>query len=344
MPLREAQPPLHIEEEPVLLRLSMSRSLSLAPLATARAAKHRFFVARRSATAAADALAFRVGRRDALRRAAEEITLPPLPAAGRDEIWGIAMVRNEADVLEDTLAQLASQGVDRVLCVDNGSTDSTRDVLASAARDLPVIVGHDSWTAFEQSAKMTVLADAARRAGAAWVLPFDADERWMGQGGSIADVLRGTAAPIVVAELVNAFPDPVHNGAWRLDPMAHHDPKMAFRPMRGTVIGMGNHRVMRPGDIVPGLGIVHLPWRSFEQFQAKVERGSRALAAADLNSDAGWHWRRLGSMDESELRAAWHGMLSGKKIPENAWQPGDVTVPFSVTDSIHWDDIVAARR
>lgn len=322
----------------------MSRTFPAAPLATARAVKHRFFVARRSATAATDALAFRVHRRGALRRAAGEISLPPLPSASRGEIWGIAMVRNEADVLEDTLAQLASQGVDRILCVDNGSTDATRDVLASAARDLPVIVGHDSWTAFEQSAKMTVLADAARRAGATWVLPFDADERWMGQGGSIADVLRSTAAPIVVAELVNAFPDPLQDGAWRLDPTAHHDPKMAFRPVRGTVIGMGNHRVMRPGDIVPGLGIVHLPWRSFEQFRAKVEHGSRALAAADLNVDAGWHWRHLGAMDESELRAAWHGMLSGKKIPENAWQPGDVTVPFSVTDSIHWDDIVAARR
>ena len=90
------------------------------------------------------------------------------------------MVRNEADVLEDILAQLASPGVDRVLRVDNGSTDSTRDVLAYVARDLPVIIGHDSWTASEQSAKITVLADAARRASASWVLPVGADERWMG--------------------------------------------------------------------------------------------------------------------------------------------------------------------
>lgn len=254
------------------------------------------------------------------------------------------MVRNEADVLEDTLAQLVSQGVDRILCVDNGSTDATRDVLSSAARDYPVIVGHDSWTAFEQSAKMTVLADAARRAGAAWVLPFDADERWMGQGGPIADVLRSTEAPIVVAELVNAFPDPVQDGAWRLDPAAHHDPKIAFRPMRGAVIGMGNHRVMRPGDIAPGLGIVHLPWRSFEQFRAKVEHGSRALAAAELDADAGWHWRRLGTMDESELSAVWRRMLSGEKIPENAWQPGATTVPFSIDGMLQWEDVIAARR
>lgn len=313
-------------------------------LTTARAAKHRLFVARRSAAAASDAVAFRVRRRDALRRAGDEISLPPLPTAGRGEIWGIAMVRNEADVLEDTLSQLAAQGVDRILCVDNGSTDATRDVLASAARDLPVIVGHDSWTAFEQSAKMTVLADAARRAGAAWVLPFDADERWMGQDGLIADVLRSTAAPIVVAELVNAFPDPAQEGAWNLDPTPHHDPKIAFRPLRGAVIGMGNHRVMRPGNIVSGLGIVHLPWRSFEQFRAKVEHGSRALAAAELGADAGWHWRRLGSMDESELRTAWLRMLSGEKIPENAWQPGAETVPFSVAGSLSWGDVILARQ
>lgn len=322
----------------------MSALPSFDPLATARAAKHRLFVARRSAAAASDAVTFRVRRRDALRRAATGITLPPLPTAGRGEIWGIAMVRNEADVLEGTVTQLASQGVDRVLCVDNGSTDATRDVLASAARDLPLIVGHDSWTAFEQSAKMTVLADAARRAGASWVLPFDADERWMGQGGSVADVLRGTAAPIVLAELVNAFPDPLQDGAWRLDPTAHHDPKMAFRPMRGTVIGMGNHRVMRPGDIVPGLGIVHLPWRSFEQFRAKVEHGSRALAATQLSPEAGWHWRRLGEMDETHLRAAWQGMLSGERIPENAWQPGAATVPFPVAGILKWNDVEAARK
>jgi hypothetical protein len=314
------------------------------PLSLARTAKHRAFVSRRSARAASEAASFRVRRRASLRRAAQEIRFLRVPRAGAEEVWGIAMVRNEQDVIAGTIEQLLSEGVDRLLIVDNGSTDGTRDLLAELAALYPVVLGDDLWPAYEQSAKMTVLSDIARGAGARWVVPFDADERWMGKAGPLAEVLRASPLPIVQAELVNAFPDPLQSGEWRLDPAPHHDPKIAFRPLPGTVVGMGNHRALRPGDIGTGLGIVHLPWRSFEQFSSKVSEGAARLAAADADSESGWHWRRLGAMDDTSLRTAWEDLLAGRPVPENAWQPTSPTVPFVFDGALLWQDVQDARR
>lgn len=56
-------------------------------------------------------------------------------------------------------------------------------------------------------------------------------------------------------------------------------------------------RVLRSSS----LSVRHFPCRGVEQFCRKARNGARALAATDLGSDNGWHWRAWGQLDEQEL-------------------------------------------
>src|SRR5690242_16616279 len=96
--------------------------------------------------------------------------------------FAVAMVKDEADIVADTV-EATLREVDAMIVADNGSTDGTREILA----DLPVTVIDDPDPAYYQSVKMTELAAQAADAGADWVLPIDADERWYSPHGRIAD-------------------------------------------------------------------------------------------------------------------------------------------------------------
>ena len=112
-------------------------------------------------------------RRQAL--VARRMEMPNLPRRRRriGEVWGVAMVRDELDVIGTTLDHLLSQGVDRVLVADTGSVDGTRELLEERARDDDrVLVGVDPIVAYYQAEKMTWLAHRAWRAG---VFPNAAD-------------------------------------------------------------------------------------------------------------------------------------------------------------------------
>ena len=120
----------------------------------------------------------------------------------------------------------------------------------------------DAEPAYLQSAKITLLAEAAASAGAKWIIPFDADELWYGSRSTLAETLSSARAPIARAVVHNAFPSPDGGDGLRLDQSPHYDDKVAFRPFPGVVVAMGNHEVSRPGRSESSLRILHRPWRS----------------------------------------------------------------------------------
>ena len=95
-------------------------------------------------------------------------------------IFAITMVRNEMPLLPLTLANLLTQGVDRVLVADHNSTDDTLNWLlcAEAADSRITVIAHET-QAYNQAAVISSLARIAAASGAAWILPFDADEFWI---------------------------------------------------------------------------------------------------------------------------------------------------------------------
>ena len=106
-------------------------------------------------------------------------------------IVAVTMVRDEADVIGPVLANLYAQGVDHIIAADNLSTDRTRSILEQHDR-LTII--DDPEPGYYQATKMTRLARQAHDMGADWVLPFDADEVWYAEGGTIAQALDTVTA------------------------------------------------------------------------------------------------------------------------------------------------------
>lgn len=215
-------------------------------------------------------------------------------------VAGIAMVKNEIDVIKTVIPHMLTQ-VDFCLVADNGSTDGTFEYLeehASVEARLHLLVDDDP--AYYQSRKMTALAFQARDLGGSWVVPFDADEIWYSPFGTIAEVLAGQPHHLVATAKLY---DHVRTG---LD-VGHGIPDIGWRrrdavPLKkvacqvrdGLVIEQGNHGAGY--DFIPepidGLLVVrHFPYRSREQMVRKAVQGGAALQLTDLPEASGAHWR-----------------------------------------------------
>lgn len=264
-------------------------------------------------------------------------TLPPLPRV--QGIWGIAMVKNEADVIEQTVKHLLDQGLDHILIVDNGSEDKTVEILHDLARTHPISIGTDNEPAYYQSEKMTWLADKAKEHGATWIVPFDADEFWFGTAGSLASALAVAREPILEALIYNQFPQP--DGAWKVDATPHQEAKICFKPNRPFVVAMGNHSLIGPGKTgTSKIAILHRPWRSFEQFSRKIRQGAASLNLTDLQESLGYHWRSMGEASDSELQEVWSRLIQGQQIPEAlAWKPQGELLDMSQDLPPHWSNM-----
>lgn len=219
-------------------------------------------------------------------------------------VVGVAMVRDEADVIEGTLRHMADE-VDWLLVADNNSVDGTGEILQQLRRELPLQWVDDPEPAYYQSAKMTALAEKAAADGATWIVPFDADELWYAPH-RLADVLAGQVEPIAYARLFNHLAtgldgndrDPFRSMVYR-QPEPAPLVKVAFRWEPGAVIAQGNHDVQLPsGHLgVPSLEIRHFPARSSAQWTRKGLNGSAAYrAAVDLPETDGAHWRAYGQL------------------------------------------------
>jgi hypothetical protein len=235
------------------------------------------------------------------------------PRRRTGEVWAVGLVRDEADVIGPTIAHLVAEGVDHVLVADNGSVDGTRDLLADLAGELHVTVVDDLLPAHHQGVKVTRLARCAARAGAAWVVPFDADELWYSpHGRPLATALRSAdpAVQVAVAPMWNHVmtddDDPTEaNPYLRLRTrLAVPLPvvKVAFRAHPWARVVPGNHNVRCPeGARSPLLAIRHVPYRSPEQIERKHRNGLAALQHDGIPDHIGLHWRELGALSPEQM-------------------------------------------
>ena len=93
------------------------------------------------------------------------------------KVVGVAMVRNEADIIE-TFVRYHLQFCDQLILTDHQSSDGCTEILeAMAADDTRLLVLHDRRSGLFQREVMTrTMRTAARELRADWVLPLDGDE------------------------------------------------------------------------------------------------------------------------------------------------------------------------
>lgn len=237
-----------------------------------------------------------------------EATSPLLVAA-------VGMVRDEEDIVEGTLRHLLDQGVGLIIVADNLSTDSTPAILARLTREDPrIVVVQDNDPAYRQSEKMTALARRAMEAGAAWIVPFDADERFYSYGEeTVAAFLGRTTDDIVSVDVFEYVPTPLDNPQ-EPDPvqrMLHREPKaggrkVVFRACPAAVVAMGNHDVTgHSGKRGRGLFLRHYSFRSERQFIRKVRTGASAVRLAGEAAACVDHWAALDCLSDEALSRSW---------------------------------------
>ena len=270
--------------------------------------------------------------------------VPALPRrrTGAGSVWAVGLAKNEADILGHTLRHLLDQGVAGVIIADNLSEDGTGEVIRQAALDPRVHAGEDRERAFYQGRKTSYLAHLAWRAGADWVIPFDADEHWYAEGCSLGDFFRDADADVVRCSSRAAYPVNVEDSlalgtgaAVQVQRLALGITKVAFRARRWVRVGEGNHTVdIRDPRRIDGLHLLHYQYRSLDQLVRKVTSGTAGLdAAGGLDEDVGLHWREQARLTRREQEARWRAFVAGELDDEGSTTRSGRVV---VTDPTTW--------
>lgn len=252
-------------------------------------------------------------------------------------VFGVMIVRNEADIIGLNVRYHLMHGIDRLLIVDNGSSDGTDRVLRELSKDRRV-----QWASspgpFRQAAMTTELVREAYLQGAEWVLPIDADEFWWAPRGNLRAVLTTSAAGALQVQgvdfiqrrdVISASPEALLSMTRRVShPVGTLEQgqdlvesrKYAFvevkRPTKwisratlGLQIAPGNHKVeglsAQPADTDEIIRL-HAPLRARSIFEAQVEHGRRVEAVPE-RKDQAWHvrrWMRIAEAGQLDLEWA----------------------------------------
>jgi glycosyltransferase involved in cell wall biosynthesis len=247
----------------------------------------------------------------------------------RGEVWAVGMMRDEADTARHVVEHLLSQDVDSVLVADNGSIDGTTDILHELAASHPVHVVNDTMVAYLQQQKTAELVALARRSGADWIVPFDADELWFAREWTVGGFVRRSSAPIVWADVHNVFPHP-DDDQHEADPFLRlsnvdtgrgYSRKLAYRPNMFTRLEMGSVELVRRGRRAEGLAIAHYPWRSIEHMTRKLRQGRDAVLQTNMHIELAAHWREAGTWSDERLAAAWSDLEHCRPVDDLGWAP-----------------------
>lgn len=205
------------------------------------------------------------------------------------------LVRDEADIVADTMNYHLDAGADLILVTDNGSADSTRDIVRAFVDEgtarlfvepAPI---HSQWRWVTRMARTAYWDHSAD-----WVINTDADEFWWPESGDLKDVL-GAVDPMYGAVRVPRFdfrPLTAAGGGPRETPYRETsslrfiggplEPKTCHRADPRVIVGQGNHEVSGvSGAELEGSGLLsvfHFPTRSREQFRRGVGNAGAAYA------------------------------------------------------------------
>ena len=265
-------------------------------------------------------------------------------------LFGVAMVRNEADVIEAFVRHNLTV-LDGLAIVDHGSNDETPEILDKLQSEgLRLRVERDADPAFRQSEVVTALARRAlARDAADFVFALDADEFLKVESRpdlerALVEVPPGMHAVMHWLTYVPGAFDgdggvfgPGHLW-WRLKTERRALVKViasrALLERPGDVVASGNHAIVDPAAPNPQpharlrrsvAALAHCPVRSRTQFESKIIVGYLAHLAAHLEDRRlARHWRELygelragATLTEEHLRE----IASNYGLPPKNWRP-----------------------
>lgn len=262
----------------------------------------------------------------------------------------LTWAKNEADVIESFVRHHAAFA-DRIIIVDNGSTDDTGEILRKLqVEGLPIDVRTNKTLFHRQAGALNELMEELDDPD--WVLPLDADEFLRADNGDVRATLAALstdAVPLIRWQSYVRVPGDSDEPNI-LKRITHRKktefpqwtkiaiPQSFFR--LNPWIAPGNHTLLdratrRDFDykIADGLHIAHFPVRSAEQIARKI-LCSWPAAYADPKRLPGnsYHWKAL--FDEIRLnglptpeKVSEYGRYYGTERHWNAYKKSDAHVP-----------------
>jgi hypothetical protein len=267
------------------------------------------------------------------------------------KLVGIAMVRNEADILEAFVRHNLTV-LDRLLIVDHASMDGSEQILASLVREgLPLVALRSEDEGFPQPAATNAQArNAFADEGADFVIPLDADE-----------FLKVPSRPALEAALAALPPGHHARLAWQTyvpDFAAEPSPLAALTTARRVaserhgltkvivarsfaaqpqaMVEFGHHAVrapdaqtLAPHALLPAAtaAIAHVPIRSASQYAAKTAIGWLAkLGSPAPEAGQSFQWREsFGYLRSGRPLTPVHlaTVAANYSVPPERWLPPD---------------------
>jgi tetratricopeptide (TPR) repeat protein len=238
----------------------------------------------------------------------------------------VTMVKDEDDIIYESLSAAYRCGFRYFLVANNGSSDRTEAEVrrfAGAFPDSTVVIIWDPITGYWQDKKMNAFwrfgVEYLRILGTTidWVFPVDADEALV-QADAHVDLFHVLNSPasehktLAVGMWCTASASEVFeerdpgldlNAAFPVVSGFDFAPstKVAIRCSPTASVGMGAHFasgcIEQPGDVLClneyGIFMLHHPSRSKRQYRSKITNGMKALqAATTLGVQHGSHWRK----------------------------------------------------
>jgi len=250
-------------------------------------------------------------------------------------------VKDEVDLIEQTIKHLRAIGVDLIIAVDSRSTDGTAEILKSyESKDNFWLFQMDNLGRDDtEEVWLRRNMDIIKRAEADWVILLDADEYWLPLSGSLKDCVDLSSYDVISVDRFNVplqhsgvmLPDELIRSRYKeiflfVEPIPNFKAQLQQDPRIAWIQGVPNTKVMARANHIAGwtvgmhdaivtdgrqlmrskaadLIIAHLPFTTFSRFARKVENIRGVFARFDFPGQMGWHWRRWVRLaDEGKLR------------------------------------------
>ena len=216
-------------------------------------------------------------------------------------IAAVAMVLNEADIIETSIRHLFAEGIDEMYLAVGECDDNSWNIIESL--DLPIHMYHDTDEVWHQAAWTNELIARAGTDGHEWIVPFDADEFvYATNSDSIADTLADCPHDNLLLHQWG------HHSWGAREVTPRTQPKVAFRYSFGVTVSMGAHACSLPGGQWDVLDIREWQFLSFDHFCKKVRTRIATLDPVERARGNGWHMTRFDGKSDEEMRTEWEAI------------------------------------
>ncbi len=280
--------------------------------------------------------------------------------------WAIISgMYNVADLVTEFCRYHLGLGVDKIFVADYGSDDGTLDLLRPFVGEgrvqlVPLPTHH-----FANYDPSNAILGMIRKENAAdWVSFLDPDEfltgpdnlkdsvrqEWSGGVEAIAvprtnltgigpippllHYLTHLTLKIVKTDVRVSSPSAPLSSPWIFSRIP---PKVMVRTQSSLTITTGDHHILgSTQDVIRGSSfeILHLPMRSYESFQEKIERGMDYFAKnPELGPRTGWHWRRwIELLQSGRLREEYRSQFPEASVAEALLAEGRIVPETRLAD------------